>query len=335
MKNFNIKKNSLIVLILTMIVLFFILKDNLPEVIEDLKNTNILIIIGVLGIYFLSYFFDTLSYYYVVKQYKEDYTLKKAMRLNILTHFFNGITPLASGGQPMQLYALHKDKVKYSDASTCVIQFYVIYQIGLMIISTIALLYGLILHYMVANSFAIHMYVIGFIINIAILLFLIFVSFNKKFNKAVVRFIIKVLHKFKIVKNKEKTIEKWDKNCEGFYESAQLMKENKLTLYRGIFLQVLQIICRFSVPLFVVYAIGASNSLNIFSTIAISSFVTICSCYVPIPGATGGVEYCFGTYFKNFIATDGIRATLIIWRFITYFLPVIIGGIIFNIKEKE
>ncbi len=335
MKGFNFKKNSIIVLLLTLVLLIFILKDNFVEVVNDICNTNILLLLLAIIVYLLSYFFDSLSYYYVVKQYKSNYTIKKALRLNILTRFFNGVTPLASGGQPMQIYALHKDKIKYSDASTSAIQFYVIYQIAMVFISTICLIYSIFFNYIDTRPFALNMFIIGYIINIGILLVLLFISFNKKFNKAVVRLIIKILCALKIVKDKESTIEKWDKNCDGFYESAQLMRQNKKVFFRGVLLQIIQLFFLLSVPLFVANAIGANHTLNIFSTIAISSFITICSCYVPIPGASGGVEYGFAAFFGAFILESDIRTVLILWRFITYFLPVIIGGIIFNIKEKE
>jgi uncharacterized protein (TIRG00374 family) len=179
------------------------------------------------------------------------------------------------------------------------------------------------------------MLIIGFIINVGILFFLIFVSFNKKFNKTVIQIIIKILAKVHIVKNKEKTIEKWNKNCDGFYESAKLMKKNKKVFIKGVLYQVIQLLFKLSIPLIVTLAVGAENTLNILNTIAITSFVTICSCYVPIPGATGGVEYAFGSFFNSFIANESIRAILLMWRFITYFFPVIIGGIVFNIQSKE
>ena len=334
MKKLNIKRNSIIVLLLTILLLFLILKDDFGEVVKDILSTNYLLLFIALFVYLVSYICDSMSYYYIVKQYREDYTVPKALRLNILTHFFNGITPLASGGQPMQLYVLHKDKVKLSDASTCVIQFYMIYQIGLMIVGTICLVYSIFMNYINANGVAMSMFIIGYIINVIILLFLIFVSFNKKFNKAVVNFVINLLAKIHIVKDIDGTKEKWNKNCDGFYESAQLMKKNKKILIRGIVLQIAQLLCLFSLPYFVCLATGVEHSLNIFSSIAVSSFITICSCYVPIPGATGGVEYGFVSFFSKFIK-ESIRVVLIIWRFITYFLPVIIGGIVFNIKEKN
>lgn len=333
LKELNVKRNSIIVLLLTIFVIFLLLRNDFNEVLEDVLNTNYLLLFLAICVYIISYLFDALSYYFIVKQYKDDYTIPKALRLNILTHFFNGITPLASGGQPMQLYILHKDKVKMSDASTCVIQFYIIYQIGLVVVGSVCLAYSIPLHYIEANPVAMSMFVIGFLINIGILLFLLFISFNRNFNKAVVNFIINILCKIGIVKDKEKTKDKWNQNCDGFYESAQLMKKNIKTIFNCVLLQILQILFLLSVPFFVCLATGVNHSLNIFSSIAIASFITICSCYVPIPGATGGVEYGFLSFFNKFIR-ESIRVTLIIWRFITYFLPVIIGGIVFNVKKK-
>ena len=82
MEQNKIRKNSIIVLFLTIIILYFILKDNLNEVIHDIGNTNYFLLLIALGVYMLSYVFDALSYYYVVKQYKKDYVPKKAFRLN-------------------------------------------------------------------------------------------------------------------------------------------------------------------------------------------------------------------------------------------------------------
>ena len=334
MKELNVKRNSFIVLFLTCLLLFLILRKDFKEVIEDLINTNYLLLFVTIIVYFISYICDALSYYFIVKQYQNDYTIPKALRLNILTHFFNGITPLASGGQPMQLYVLHKDKVKLSDASTCVIQFYMVYQIALMLVGAICLAYSIPLGFIESSPLAFYMYIIGFVINIAILFFLIFVSFNKKFNKAVVNFAINVLAKIRVVKDVSGTRAKWNDNCDGFYESGQLMKKNKKILLRCVLLQVMQVLLLFSIPYFVCLATGVKHNLTILSSVAISSFITICSCYFPIPGATGGIEYGFVSFFGRFIVSS-IRVVLIIWRFITYILPVIIGGIVFNIREKN
>jgi uncharacterized protein (TIRG00374 family) len=56
--------------------------------------------------------------------------------------------------------------------------------------------------------------------------------------------------------------------------------------------------------------------------------------FVPIPGASGGIEYGFTQFFGNFIGLNMIGAVLIIWRTITYYLGIIIGAILFNFEKK-
>ena len=58
-------------------------------------------------------------------------------------------------------------------------------------------------------------------------------------------------------------------------------------------------------------------------------------CYVPIPGATGGMEFGFIGFFRNFITGNKLHALLIIWRFLTYYLPTILGSIIYNIFKSN
>ena len=331
----KVKRNSLVVLLLTIILLIFMLKDNFNETINSLTSVNISFLIIAILLFILSYICDALSYYYVVKQYKSDYTVRKAFRLNILTKFFNGITPLASGGQPLQLYELHKDKVKMHDASTIVIQFYVIYQIALVIISTISVIFLVTMNLMTLDHFIKHMLIIGYLINIVILFILFFISFNKRINKSIIDFIIIVLYKLKIVKNKDRKIAKWNNSCNEFHESAKLMLKNKNTLCRGVILQIFNLLFLYTIPLILVYALKITSNLNLGITIIASSFVFLAGCYIPIPGATGGMEYGFYKFFGNYVPKNNISSLIILWRFITYFLPVIIGGIIFNINIKK
>jgi uncharacterized membrane protein YbhN (UPF0104 family) len=54
--------------------------------------------------------------------------------------------------------------------------------------------------------------------------------------------------------------------------------------------------------------------------------------FVPIPGGSGGIEYAFVAFFGFYITGSTLMAMLLIWRFITYYLSLLIGGlvIIFN-----
>ena len=68
-------------------------------------------------------------------------------------------------------------------------------------------------------------------------------------------------------------------------------------------------------------------NIGIMETISASAYVLIIGAFVPIPGGTGGIEYGFMQFFGNFISGSVLSASLLVWRFITYYLGIILGAI--------
>ena len=82
------------------------------------------------------------------------------------------------------------------------------------------------------------------------------------------------------------------------------------------------------------YGMGDFTSLSIVDTITASAYVYVIGAFVPIPGASGGIEYGFTQFYGNFLNIKTTFALLIIWRFITYYLGIIIGGLLFSLEKK-
>ena len=76
------------------------------------------------------------------------------------------------------------------------------------------------------------------------------------------------------------------------------------------------------------------SSLNAINTVTASAYVYVIGAFVPIPGASGGIEYGFTQFFGNFIKLSKISAVLLLWRFITYYFGVIVGALIFTFEKK-
>jgi len=114
---------------------------------------------------------------------------------------------------------------------------------------------------------------------------------------------------------------------------TELSKNKKLTII-GIILNILSLLFLYITPLFIVFSMGDFTSLNIADTLTASAYIYLVGAFVPIPGASGGIEYGFTRFFGNFIAKNKISAVLLIWRFITYYLAVALGGIIFSLEKK-
>ena len=53
----------------------------------------------------------------VLKEFKQKSTFLKNIKYTLIGFFFSSITPAASGGQPMEIYYMHKDGISISHSS--------------------------------------------------------------------------------------------------------------------------------------------------------------------------------------------------------------------------
>ncbi len=327
-------RNSIIILLATGIMLYLLLKDNFSSIMEVIATVNPVWILFAVGIYLVYFFTDTIPFYLYTRNYNDKIKFPFMLYLNAITKFFNGITPLATGGQPMQVYELRKKGTSTANSTNAVTQFYIVFQISLVLWGLIALVFdkgfGMISMNPVLTIFT----VLGFILNIVVLIFLFIISFNKSINKMLVRVIISFLAKIRIVREKEKQIDKWNTTCDEFYENSKVLKENKTYLFMGIILQMTTLFFYHLIPYALARAIGIYD-FTIGQSIVCSAYIYLTGCYIPIPGSTGGTEYVFLGFIGNFIFGFKLNALLLLWRALTYYLPTIIGGVIFNINSLK
>lgn len=325
------KWNILIILVITVGFLWWSLKDNFNEVVSTLFASNLGWIIVSLLVFCVYMLFDTLSTYGIIKIYKKNITFRFALYLGIINKFFCGITPLSSGGQPMQIYELRKKGVPVSTGANIEVQAYMMFQIALMITAIVSVIFDQIFHFFQFIPWLQSMMIAGFAINLAILLVLLFVSFSKNFNRVVAHGIINALAKVGLVHDKETRIEKWDAACKNYYENGRTLLHNKKVFAKGVFYQCMALITYYMLPIFIAFAIGCADNLDVINVFTASSFVYVMGCYVPIPGASGGMEAGFMGFFGNFVEGPALNVFVLVWRGITYYLPMIAGAIAFNV----
>ena len=97
------------------------------------------------------------------------------------------------------------------------------------------------------------------------------------------------------------------------------------------------------IPFFILHALGIEVELNQLPLItAMTTFSVAMTCFIPTPGATGGIEFAFTTIFTASLfgnLSNDIGVTgMILWRALTYYLLMIISAlayIIFEIRVKK
>lgn len=334
--NEKLKKvaNIIVLALVTCLVLYFSLKDNFNTIINEIINVNIfwLVISFLLAISF--WFFKAIATTRIANIFKKDYSIKQGMRLVLETNFFHAITPFAVGGQPYEIYSLKKSKLKITEATNVSIVNFIVYQIALVLLGIIAIVYN---HHFVLlkeNDLLKNLVVVGFLVNFIVIVALFLLTCTKKINKILMKFIIKVLNKIHLVKNKDEKIKQFNEYLNEFHQGAKILLQDKKLFIKLIFVHFIGLISSYLIPLTLAYAMGISSYTGI-EAIVLSSYVMLIGAFVPIPGGTGGLEYGFMTFYGSFIKGSKLNAIMLLWRFITYYFAMILGAILLGIRKKE
>ena len=327
--------NIVVLFIVTALVLYFSLKDNFFEIINQILTMNPLFFILAIVFLFIYYIFNSYIMKLFVNKVNKKYTFKSSFRLQLMTQFFNAITPFSSGGQPFQVYYLRKDGVRITDSTNILIQNFITYQLALIILGTVAIISNKFFNIFPEVGVLKKLVLIGYLVNAIVVFVLFFVSFNKKSDKAIIKFIIKILNKLKIVKNEEDALKKWDNYINDFHKGANKLFDDKKLFIKAIVLNILSLISLYIIPLIILFGFNDFTSMNGAVTIVASAYVMLIGAFVPIPGATGGIEYSFIAFYGNFIKGSTLNAVMLLWRLITYYFGMIIGAIVINIKERK
>lgn len=337
MKKNNILKrviSFIIIAIITSLVLYFSLKDDYKNIIHEIKTINKLWFLVAFIMMFMYWLIKALVRKKLVSKFNKNYKFIDSFKLSLELNFFNGVTPFATGGEPYEVYSLTKHGIKGTDSTNIMIQNFITYQMALVLLGIIAIITNQFVH-IFPSGFLTYLITIGFTINFFVIVFLFVITFGKKIDKFIMKIIVFILSKFKIVKNKENTLEKFHNYLEEFHEGATILLKDKKTFIKMIMLQLLSLSIFYLIPLILLYGMGDYSSLNGYKSIIISAYVMLIGSFVPIPGGTGGLEYGFIAFYGNFIKGSKLNAIMLLWRFITYYFGIMLGAIVLNFKRKK
>lgn len=324
----------IIIFVVTAFVLYFSLKDDYKNIIHEIKSINKLWLLVAFVLLFLYWMIKALVRKELVSKFNKKYKFIDSFKLSLELNFFNGVTPFATGGEPYEVYSLTKHGIKGTESTNIMIQNFITYQIALVFLGIVAIITNSFIH-IFPSGFLTYLITLGFSINFFVIVILFVITFGKKIDKFIMKIIVFILSKFKIVKNKEKTLEKFHNYLDEFHEGATILLKDKKNFIKMILFQFFALSTLYLIPLVLLYGMGDYTSLNGYEAIIISAYVMLIGSFVPIPGGTGGLEYGFIAFYGNFIKGSKLNAVMLLWRFITYYFGIMLGAIVLNFKRKK
>ena len=205
----------LIIAIFIGLTIYMINVDGIENILNLLKSVDYKWVILGIGILILFWFCESLTLHIPLKIMYKNQKFSNSFKVSMIGQLFNNITPFSSGGQPMQAYELNKNGLRVSDSLCAMSMKFIITQLALVLFTFIIMIFEFdFLKNLMQDFF--WLVIVSFIINILAIAFVILAGINKNIILTICKPFIKLGGKLKIVKDVEKTTNKFDESVTNF-----------------------------------------------------------------------------------------------------------------------
>lgn len=329
--NLHIKKSNILLLLgITAIILYFILKKEITNILPLLIKANVGWLLGGIGCIIIYWLMESKTLHIMIKSFDQSFPFFEVFKLVVSTQFFNGVTPFASGGQPFQILVLtSRSKMSASNVTSASVHNFMIYQFTLVFMGTMAVICGQIFHlFPIKEGHTLFLAFAGFSLNLLIVIILLIIALSPKLTGLLLRAFFFVLRKTPFKRKLDTITQKVNSLVLEFNKDMLLILNDKAKYFKVFLLNILKFLFLYSVTYFSCRAIGIKE-ISIIESIVASAYVMLIAAITPSPGASGGAEVGFMFFFGSVISGAEMVAIMLVWRFITYYIGLIIGMITF------
>ncbi len=326
-------RNLILFMLIILLTFYIILKDqSISKIIEVLSSIDlkfILIAIICMLIYLIC---EAINIGRTLKVLGEKSTFYRNIKYAMIGFFFSSVTPAASGGQPMQIYYMNKDKISVANSTLSLLINLTSMQIVTISIAIISLFFN----YEYMNSILIGLFVLGIFLNSTALGLLLVSVFSKKVTKWLINIAIKILEFFKI-KNIENKKNKLENELNKYQSSATYIKSNIKVIIKTLITTYIQFLIYYSISYWVYRSFGLKE-YNILQIISMQSVLFATVSGIPSPGAVGVSEGGFLEIFRNVYSENILHEAMLLNRGVNFYLFVIISSVIvmlYTVRDKK
>ena len=313
----------LALIVVTIVILF---KDtSISEVWSAVQSADPLWLLAALGAaLFAAVLFGVALHIGLRALYRKRIPLLRDIGFGFIGQYYTAITPAGAAGQPMQLYYMLAYGVDVSYASLVLLLVNAAHQIVVLLIPTALFPFHASLILDNLGGF-VWLFLLGALINIALILFLLFAMFSKNFAQRAVHWAINLLVKMHIVKHPEKIFTKADEQIRRYSQGAEVLKQHPWLIVGELVAYTLLLGSQFVIPYFIYRSFGLSG-FGVMDFIALQSVLYLAVCFLPIPGSAGVSESGFVTIFRVLFQSALIVPAMLLSRLASFYLILLVSG---------
>lgn len=282
---------------------------------------------GLAGALFLGLFFITAEgfmIWYLLSAMGGKSDVWRCIQYSFIGFFYSGITPSATGGQPVQLYYMKKDGNEMSDCSVVLMTVALAYKLVLVLVglAVLAVWHGPLKQYFGGYFFLI---VLGIFLNTIVVLAIWGLMVYPALLIRLMSGGAWLLERMHLLKKRE---DRRDQICRfaGSYQRAvDFIRAHRGKLAVVIGVTLLQR-CSVFFLTYVVYRGFHLQETGVMTIMALQSAVYLAVDMLPVPGAQGITELVYRSAFEGIFTKSFLIPSMLVSRAMNFYLPLLVSG---------
>lgn len=277
-----------------------------------------------LGLFFVSA--EGITIWYLLVSLGNKCSIWRCIKYSFIGFFYSGITPSATGGQPVQLYYMKRDGYKTSDSSVILMTVALAYKLVLVLIG-VCLFFLWYRHLKYFMKDYIILYFVGLFLNFIVVLAIfvamrfpnILIRIAYAFEKGMIRMRI-----WNVDSERKERIQYF---VQSYDHTVKFMVEYKRKLLVLFIMTMLQR-CSLFLLTYIVYRGFHLSGSSMFSIMSLRAAVCISVDMLPVPGAQGITELVYQTVFVNIFTKTYLFPSMLIIRGINFYFLLFVCGVV-------
>ena len=252
-------------------------------------------------------------------------SLLRCISYSYIGFFYSGITPSATGGQPMQLYYMCKDRNSLSESSVVLMTVALIYKFMLVLIGVgMLILWNRPLKSYLLEYYP--LYLLGLMLNLLLVVILLAVMLAPEGMKNLIFRVEKLLVKGRILKVSPQRKSKIEDFVGGYRGAVQFLMEHKAKVWNVCLFTLLQR-CSVFFLTWIIYCGFSLEGADMITVMCLQASVYIAVDMLPVPGAQGITELMYRNVFSTVFAGGTLMPSLYVTRGISFYFLLLAGMI--------
>lgn len=281
---------------------------------------------------------ESVIIHYLLKTLGTKIQFSHCCLYSFIGFFYSCITPSASGGQPMQVVAMRKDRIPVAVSAVVLAIITITYKAVLVLIGLVVLVLrpASIMGYLDGVEWIVYL---GLILNVVCIALLYMVVFHAGVIRSIATWSLNLIDRIHPLHNREKWEQKLEDLISQYNGTADFFRNNQRIILNVFGITFIQRCLLFFVAGLTYLAFHlAGESLFVITTL--QGMISVAVDMLPLPGGMGISENLFLTIFEPIFGKSLVLPGMLVSRGISYYTQLIISAIMtvaasFILKRKE